>query len=65
MTGEWTQKMRPRETVEYYLALRKKAIHSNMDKPGDDLAKWISQTEQGRCHIISLICEMQKTIEET
>ena len=39
MTGEWTQKMRPRETVEYYLALRKKAIHSNMDKPGDDLAK--------------------------
>ena len=50
MTGEWAKKMRHIETVEYYLALKKKVIHSNMDKSGDDHAKWISQTEENKDH---------------
>ena len=48
-------------TVEYFLALKKKgenpAIYNNMDESGGNCAKWNTETQEDKHHMISFIHE--------
>ena len=51
----------PIYTIEYYSAIKKWNLamdRPSVDRPRGYYATWSSQTEKGKYHMISLICEI-------
>jgi hypothetical protein len=57
-TDEWIKKIWYIYTMEYYLAIKKKLHHLQMDRTGDHHLSEIRQTWKDKGQIFSLICGM-------